>query len=48
MSPIITVAITIIKIPRVIFPHLVSFIFVFDSLLLSKKDRKASVNVRKL
>lgn len=44
----ITAAVTVIKIPRVIFPHLVSFTFVFDSVLLSKKNRKASVNMSKI
>ena len=48
MSPMITAAITSIKIPRVIFPHVVSFIFVFDSVSLSRKNRKSSVNMSKV
>ena len=48
MSPMTSMAMTIVKIPRVIFPHLVIFIFVFESVLLSSKDREASVNMSKI
>lgn len=44
MSLMAPAEITIIKIPRVIFPNLVSFIAVFDS-VLSRRDRKVIVNV---
>ena len=48
MSPMTTAAMTIIKIPKAICFHPVSFIFVFDSDLLSRKDREASVNMSKV
>ena len=47
MSPMIIATTASIKIPRVIFPHVVSFIFVFDSVPLGRKERKASVNKSK-
>ena len=48
MSPMTSMAMTIVKIPRAIFPHLMMFVFVFESILLSSKDREASVNMRKV
>jgi hypothetical protein len=41
MSPISTAASTAVKMPRVILPHLVSFIFVLHSVLRKRTGRES-------